>query len=818
MEFEIEKKNLKILYVEDQEDVRLFLSKILKRHYPNIYLAENGKKGLEIYYKSKPDIIISDIKMPVMDGLSMAGRIKETDPNARIILTTAHSDMEYFIHSIDIGINHYILKPIEREKLFKAIDTCAGQILLEREIAKKNQDLIQTNNELRKREKELEKNLKQTLALKAVISKSEEKFRQLAENIQDAFWLSDSNKVLYVNEAFEAIFGISKEDLYNNPDAFFDVIHPQDKEEFIKVLRKNKYEKNRFFQYEFRILLPGEELKHVWYRNIFFHPNKSSDRRRVIAATDITWQKENEQLQRNLILAEKSAKLKRDFLTHVNHEMRTPLNGIMGMTDILLKTGLDENQQDYAETIRQSANNLMLIINDMLTINELDRRNIVLEKNILETEQLLGEIKNEFKDFAENKGLSFQIIKQERVPDTFVSDKNKIYQVLKNLLSNAIKFTHEGSVELICNSKKVNEEEVLLTFEVKDTGIGIKKENFENIFQSFSQAEQSDTRSFDGLGLGLTICNKTARLLKGNIKVESEPGKGSIFRFIIPVNTNLSNNAGSIKSINRQTPEINAHILYAEDKDVNRKIVSILLKNTGSKVDFANNGLEAIEKVKENKYDLILMDIRMPLMDGITATRELRKQFDELPPIIGVSANISTAEAKHYLEKGFDDYISKPLTADILYEKTMKWLNKRNNSNKMKKANNPEEEKGTGKEINDIPHLDEEILKELKDQTLNQEEILKDLYQTFLVEADSIMETIEEAVNKKDYKTLKEVSHALKGTSATVGAGRVSFYSSRMDQFYKQNQYNESLVLIEPLKKDYQTFKEIVLDMFRIQK
>jgi len=298
--------------------------------------------------------------------------------------------------------------------------------------------------------------------------------------------------------------------------------------------------------------------------------------------------------------------------------------------------------------------------------------------------------------------------------------------------------------------------------------------------------------------------------------VESKPGKGSIFRFIVPVKTHENNNAGQSKSIKNETPALNAHILYAEDKDVNRKIVSILLKNTGSKVDFANNGLEAIEKVKENKYDLILMDIQMPLMDGISATRKLRKQFDELPPIIGVSANISTAEAKHYLEKGLDDYISKPLTADILYEKSMKWLNKRNNSNKMKKANKPE--KVTGKEINDIPHLDEEILKELKDQTLNQEEILKDLYQTFLEEADSIMETIEEAVNKEDYKTLKEVTHALKGTSATVGAGRVNFYSSRMDQLHKQNLFSESLSLIEPLKKDYLTFKEIVLGMFEIKK
>jgi PAS domain S-box-containing protein len=527
-------ESVTILYVEDQPDIRFFLSKILSRHYSKVILAEDGKQGLDSYLEHKPDIIISDIKMPVMDGLSMSSKIKEIDPNAKIILTTAHSDMDYFLQSIDIGINQYIIKPIDREKLYYAIETCVNQVMMERELKEKNQALIEKNNELIIREMELRDTLEKTIALKGLISKSEENFRVVAENIQDAFWLETDGKVIYVNNAIEKILCLKLDNIYNDSGSFIDLVVLSQREEFRKKFTRHSDAQTGSMQDEIKIRCNNGIEKVLLYRDVFIQTDDSGINRRVIAFSDITRQKENEKLQHELIIADKSAKIKQQFLANISHEMRTPMNGIIAMAEILMKTTLDEKQSDYTRTIVNSAENLMEMINDLLDITELEQGKIVIKNQKVEARKTLGIIPESIKPRALGKGLYLNYHFDRNFPQCIYTDRRRVNQVLKNLITNAIKFTEKGGINITFSSREIDDLNQEIKIEVADTGIGIERLNQEKMFDLFTQQDGSDTRSYEGLGIGLTLCRKIAGLMNGRIELESTPGKGSRFTFPFP--------------------------------------------------------------------------------------------------------------------------------------------------------------------------------------------------------------------------------------------------------------------------------------------
>lgn len=797
---------ISILYVEDQDDVRLFLSKILSRHYANVLLAENGKIGLEIYKEHKPDIVISDIKMPVMDGLSMSSRIKEIDPKAKIILTTAHSDMEYFIQSIEIGINQYILKPIDREKLYNAIDNCKEQVLLEREVKKQNLKLKQTNEMLVKQERELRENLQKTIALKEIITKSEENLRNVAENIQDAFWLMDETKVIFVNKAFELLFETPASKLYDNPEIYKEYIHEDDRENFLKTLSTHESQQKGTLAAEFRIVTSSGKVKNIWYRDIFIPGNKPKESRRISTLSDISWKIDHERLQQDLLVAERAALVKQRLLANVSHELRTPLNGIFAMADILGTTQLTNKQSEYLSTIKNSANELMAITANALNINELDNKEARIDKRTIESEKFFITILQQFAEDAENKKLEFNYSFDKEFPASFISDPKRIQQILEQFLANAIKFTEDGKINTRFSAREVGPNKTEIAFTVTDTGIGIKEEYLDKVFQLFSQQEESDSRSYEGLGLGLTLCKKIAQLLGGKIEVESRENKGSSFAFILAVESEESDYAGNSQN-KKQLPDLNLNVLYVEDKEVNQKIISIMLGNAGCTVDIANNGLEALDLYAKNKYDIVLMDIQMPVMDGITATKKLKEKYTKMVPIIGVSANALRADAQYYISEGLDDYISKPVIPAILYQKIVEWTHQHRKSEKEQFNENTHKSPNA---YSLLPDIDFQTLDTFKEQTHNDESIINDLYGTFTVEAENLIEKIDNAINNTNDKLLQDSTHALKGLSATIGALKVYHWASEMDKLHKMKVFNQSNGLFANLKKDYLKAKKII--------
>jgi PAS domain S-box-containing protein len=809
-------ESISILYVEDQADVRLFLSKILSRHYSNVFLAENGKDGLEKYQEHNPDIIISDIKMPVMDGLTMASRIKEINPKAKIILTTAHNDMEYFLHSIDIGISQYILKPIDREKLYYAINACVEQVMMERDIAKKTHDILESNKRHVIQERELRESLQRTIALKEIISKSEENFRQLAENIQDAFWLQSYNRILYVNNAFEKVFEIPLDRFYEEPDLFFSLIHPDDHQRFDELVENHMENPGAELREELKILTPSGKVKTVLYRDVHIKTNDDKKARRVIAVTDISRNKENEKLQQDLQLAEKTARIKQQFLSNMSHEMRTPMNGIIAMTEILLNTNMDKAQTDYALTIRNSADTLLDMINDLLDVTELEQGKISVKSQKTDIRQLFDRIIEYYKPQAEERKLYLNVSYDDDFPAQLFTDKQRIAQVIKNLLSNALKFTQKGGIQVDFSHKQTGDEKYEIQADIIDTGIGIEEGEQEKMFDIFTQQNQSDSRSFQGMGLGLTICREIAYLMNGHIELESTPGKGSRFSFIFPAQaaSDLPGEPGSLPADIKAG--FKAKILYAEDKQVNQKVVSIILENLGCEVDIAENGLLAVGMYAEKKYDLVLMDIQMPVMDGITAMKEIRSQHPNVCPIIGLSANALKADADFYINQGLDDYLSKPVTPEQLHQKIAEWLNITDSIETRKQYQ--EVEKIPAGQYSEVPDLDMATYETIVKQTHGDMEIISDLYGSFLDETESIIEEVIRAQKNNDFNVIKSSIHALKGLSITIGALGVHDVAFRMDALHKQDKIEESMMLLSLLQQKYQAVKSLLMQTIPLER
>ncbi|MBW6480368.1 MAG: response regulator [Bacteroidales bacterium] len=372
-------------------------------------------------------------------------------------------------------------------------------------------------------------------------------------------------------------------------------------------------------------------------------------------------------LHQEIEIARKSVEFKQNFLANMSHEIRTPLTGILGMAELLQKTSLSEEQKDYLETLQHSGENLRETINMVLDYSKIEAGKVKLKEESFRLNDLIHDAEKLFFSLTSHKGLDFFAETVPGLPDYIKADKQRVSQVLNNLLSNAVKFTTTGWVKVkISEVEPVhvleNENSVLIKVEVTDTGKGINTRDQKNLFKPFFQAEQDYDRAFEGTGLGLSISKELTTMLGGEIDLVSKPGKGSTFWFTFKAErTYKAPEEKKAIFTKATTAQSVLKILLVEDKKVNQKVVKLLLKGMGHKVDVLENGLQAVDNYVPDNYDLILMDIQMPVMDGITATKMLRKKFGNLPPIIGLSANAFEGDRERYMDKGMDEYLTKPV-------------------------------------------------------------------------------------------------------------------------------------------------------------
>ena len=515
------------------------------------------------------------------------------------------------------------------------------------------------------------------------IIESEERFRLLADNLPlsvfvfepsieanvsylNNYWLE------YTNKTFEEAIG----------KGWNDIVHPDDKHLIMDVYIHAF--KNQIPYSTPNIRIKRHDGVYRWF-TFYGNPrflNNGEFVGMITAGFDITEQKLFElQLIEEKIKAENVVQAKQQFLSNMSHEIRTPMNAIVGFTNVILKTELNDSQKQYLDAIKVSGDGLLVLINDILDLAKVNSGIMTFENTAFDLVECIHKIVLLFKIKLLEKKLKFNLNLDDSIPNQIIGDPMRLRQIILNLLSNAIKFTDIGSISLNVKVVSHTKSEVDIEFKITDTGIGIANEKLETIFNNFEQADASTSSHYGGTGLGLAIVKKLIENQGGTIDTKSEIGKGSTFSFTLKFRTNYLQDNVLTKTtedsmICQSDMELkNIKILVAEDVVLNQLLIKIILGDFNFEVDVADNGKIAIEKLKTNQYDLILMDLHMPEMNGLDATKYIREEMKSQIPIIALTADVTQTDIDKCLAVGMHDYISKPIDETLLYEKIVKVLN-----------------------------------------------------------------------------------------------------------------------------------------------
>ncbi|MBX9850536.1 MAG: PAS domain S-box protein [Cytophagaceae bacterium] len=636
------------------------------------------------------------------------------------------------------------------------------------------------------------------------VHESEEKFRNIFESFQDIYYRTDvKGRITMISPSGCDLSGFTQEELIGKHISHF-YKNPRKQSKLIRQLLRTGTVRN----YETNLKLKdGSTIQAI--SNIRLIYNKDGKPVAVDGvARDITFlKKASEELLKAKDIAERSLRVKESFLANMSHEIRTPMNGIIGMIDLMNETELDEEQKKFVQTIKKSSETLLRILNDILDLSKIEAGKMQLRLTSINLDSTIEKLYSLFYQQSATKGIGFSYTIEENVPRFILADEIRLLQILSNLTSNSIKFTDEGSVtiHITLEEKKGNTNKIKV--EITDTGIGISEENQKMLFESFSQVDNSSTKAYSGTGLGLAISKELCKMMNGNIGVRTKLGEGSTFWFTFEAHESKRGNEPETKTedfvrIGNTFTGEKPKILLIDDNNINLMVASEILKKSGCEVDMVDNGMDAIEKVKNNLYDIIFMDIQMPKMDGITATREIRKlKIKNLPPIIAMTAYSMKEDREKFLLAGMDDYVSKPIKSETLVGKVKEYIE----SKEMKNVDNS----STTPAVDNTHVFNQEVFNKLK--SFANGETLYKIYKEFEKETEKQLDVCKISLQTEDFQVILDNLHAMKGTSGTLGIEKVEKHAREIEAKMKGRNY-------ENLEEDFRTLNNAFLEFKTLYK